>query len=242
MNCNKIIFILFLFLSRFAYADPLIFNLSETFIPIDFQFSGKAIYLFGARTKPGEVFIVIKGENRSYLVRKKEKILGFWVNRKPIVFDIPNFLHIVYDQNNSNFLYDNYDITSYNNVKDICSKINENLALCSEFLDALIRHLEKKSLYKIKNNKLSIFGEMLFQYKIYFPERIEKGKYIAETYLVDNNKMIASQTSSIIAEKKGFDAFIYNLAYKNSYLYGLSAVFIAIFSGWIAGVIFNRYK
>jgi hypothetical protein len=49
-----------------------------------------------------------------------------------------------------------------------------------------------------------------------------------------------AQRSTLVVSKVGFEADIYDFAQHRASLYGLTAIAMAILSGWLAGVIFRR--
>jgi Putative transmembrane protein (Alph_Pro_TM) len=49
-----------------------------------------------------------------------------------------------------------------------------------------------------------------------------------------------AQRSTLVVSKVGLEADIYDFAQQRAFLYGLTAIALAIVSGWLAGVIFRR--
>ncbi|HEV7283598.1 MAG TPA: TIGR02186 family protein [Kaistia sp.] len=52
--------------------------------------------------------------------------------------------------------------------------------------------------------------------------------------------MLASDQSEIRISKMGFEQFTFDLAHNQGLIYGLICVILAVFTGWLAGVIFRR--
>ncbi len=96
-----LIFLLYLFLSlviensdQKAFASTIISGISSNEINIDTQFKGSEILLFGAKNNDGDLVIVVRGPKKSFLVNKKEKLLGIWHNGQRMKFEeIPTFYH-----------------------------------------------------------------------------------------------------------------------------------------------------
>src|SRR3546814_15635187 len=57
---------------------------------------------------------------------------------------------------------------------------------------------------------------------------------------VQNGNVVAEARREITIDKSGFERFVYVAAQRSSFLYGLTAVLIAVALGWLAGVIFRR--
>jgi uncharacterized protein (TIGR02186 family) len=87
----RAIVLLCFFLSP-ANAAPLVADMSNYQIAMDSSFNGTRIFLFGTRNESGDIVIVIRGENKKFIVRKKEEFAGIWVNKDRMkLYNIPNF-------------------------------------------------------------------------------------------------------------------------------------------------------
>ena len=53
-------------------------------------------------------------------------------------------------------------------------------------------------------------------------------------------KFLNAKFQEMQVKKIGFEQFTYDLAHKNSLLYGFLAVFVAIATGWLASVVFGK--
>ena len=58
--------------------------------------------------------------------------------------------------------------------------------------------------------------------------------------VIKDGKIIKKKEKSIKVNKMGFNSFIFTLAHKFSFIYGIISVLIAISFGIIAGVIFRK--
>jgi hypothetical protein len=72
------------------------------------------------------------------------------------------------------------------------------------------------------------------------PPNVSEGQYIAETFLVQDGRVLAAESREIQIEKKGFERFVAVAADKLSLVYGLAAVFISVLLGLGAGILFQR--
>ena len=59
-------------------------------------------------------------------------------------------------------------------------------------------------------------------------------------YLIRDGSLVQAQTTPLVVEKVGFDAFVFESAQQRSLLYGVAAIIIAIGSGWLAASIFRN--
>ena len=66
------------------------------------------------------------------------------------------------------------------------------------------------------------------------------GTYTAETFLIDNGRVIAAATKDIAIGKSGFERFVALAASRHGFFYGLAAVLLSVAMGWVAAWVFAR--
>lgn len=224
-------------------ATPLIADLSNYHIAIDSSFNGTRIFLFGARVGNGDIVVAIRGENRNYIIRKKEEIAGVWVNRKKMKFyHVPNFYSIAsskpLSEINKSVIFEQLGIGDNNIIPASESRLKN--PYFQEFKKAFLEYQKKRKVYTAQDDKIGFMGETLFKTVINFSDNIPPGKYTAEIYLLRDGKVIGMQSTPIKVEKSGLDAFIYNFAHLSPALYGIVSIIIALGAGWLAGRVFER--
>src|SRR3546814_898463 len=75
-----------------AARAQLVADLSEHLIAITTGFIGTDVLLFGAIDGPGDVVVVVRGPQRTEIVRRKARIAGIWVNERDMTFNgVPSF-------------------------------------------------------------------------------------------------------------------------------------------------------
>jgi uncharacterized protein (TIGR02186 family) len=241
---NRFLLIIALLLAApAAAAPPLIADLSNYQITMDSSFNGTRIFVFGTRNDSGDVLVVVRGPNKDYVVRKKKEIGGIWVNAERVkLFRIPDFYAIASSKPLSELAHtqafkqlaighDNLFKTPYT---------GKEYTFYKEFTDAYVAYQQKRHLYKIEPAKLTFMGETLFKTVIDFPDNIPPGMYNAEIYLLSDNTIVGTHILPIRVQKVGIDAFLYNYAHQNPFLYGITAVVLALSAGWFAGRLFEK--
>ena len=223
-------------------ARPVIADLSLRKIEIDSGFTGTDILLFGARNDPGDIVVVVRGPQQSYIVRKKERTFGVWVNKKQIqIKDVSGFYVVAanrpLEEIHNDYLLDSLKIGTGDPVIPL---EENNSSAIHEFGQAFLAKKQSENLYMPYVQEISMMGDTLFRTVIRFPENISSGVYTAEIYLFSDGQLSGIQSTPIIVSKKGFDALIYNFSYQYPLIYGLIAVALALLAGWIAGHIFRR--
>jgi uncharacterized protein (TIGR02186 family) len=235
--------VLFLLAAAHAEAQTLSADLSSHVIGITTGFVGANLVLFGSTDKPGDIAIVIRGPPTDMTVRRKEKILGVWINGSSAVFhDAPSF----------------YAVAASKPLKDIALPENltrhaiglENVKLqatetlpdqeLAVFRAALIDEQEKVDLYRAGIAPVTFLGEHLFRADMFFPANVPTGSYSVEVLLLSGGEVVSAQTTPLIVSRIGFSNGVFVVAHRHAALYGAGALIFAIVAGWAAGAIFRR--
>ncbi|PIR38476.1 MAG: hypothetical protein COV35_06830 [Alphaproteobacteria bacterium CG11_big_fil_rev_8_21_14_0_20_39_49] len=228
-----------------SHARPVIADLSLRQIAIDSGFKGDEILLFGARNDAGDVVVVVRGPKLSYIMRKKEKMkAGIWANNKHAIFEnIPGYYNAASSRPVKEIKNDSLlkalNIGLQNIELPLTADEGEEINKES-FQKAFLKKQEQENLYFPIIGNVEFIGDTLFRTIIKFPENIPRGIYTAEVYLFSDGQLSGLQSTPLIVKKKGFDAFIYDFAYRYPLFYGIIAVLLALAAGWIAGAIFRK--
>ncbi len=242
-----------MFIAIFSFnvvAKPIVADLAIRSVDIDHNFTGLDILMFGARNKTGRIVVILRGPKKSYMVRKKERVAGVWVNSKSIEFHNVNSLYDVastdslFEIKNTALLSD-LEIGLNNLVFETDSESDSTVI--EEFKQALIFNKQENNQYTLGyessleyNPEIFFWDEALFRTILKFPKNIEDGAYTAEVYLFHDGILSAVQSTPIVVKKIGFEAFIYNLAHTHSFFYGIICIFMALIAGWLGSALFGR--
>src|SRR3984893_18268925 len=70
-------------------------DLTGHLIAITTGFTGASVVLFGATDGPGDIVVSVRGPEREMTVRRKERIVGIWINTDDLTFaKVPSFYDI----------------------------------------------------------------------------------------------------------------------------------------------------
>jgi uncharacterized protein (TIGR02186 family) len=226
-----------------ANASPIVADLSNYTISMDAGFNGTRLFVFGARGDSGDVVVVIRGENKNYIVRKKEEFAGMWINKDRMKFlDMPNFYAIASSKPLSEMeeeaLFTQLGIGE--NSLSIAPTDLSKIARFNDFEAAFLDYQHEKKLYSEKPEPINFIEETLFKTTIDFSDNIPAGNYTAEIYLLSDGEVVGMQSTPITVVKSGIDAFIYNFAHNSPALYGIVAILLALSAGWGAGRLFEN--
>ncbi len=253
----RVIVTLFLFLLPTlsgAQTKPSVqIGLSNETVGITSSFDGTEVVVFGSiengnqeRLANGKYDLVIslEGPTDFTTVRRKEHKFGIWVNGLSEQFsDVPSSYTMaatrpvdqISDAENLKILevgLDNLNLVP----------IGQNLSdeQTKEFRNSLVRLKISKGLYLVDIGGIEFLTPTLFKATLSVPANVPIGRHLAHAYLFDGGKFIASQFTTLQVRKKGFEQQAYELAHNHGLIYGILAVLIAMFTGWLASVIFKK--
>ena len=87
---------------------------------------------------------------------------------------------------------------------------------------------------------MQITGGVLSRARVSIPARVPVGDYTAETFLIQDGRVVAGAVRDIRIQKLGFERFVAEAAERWSFAYGLIAVAISLFLGWAASAWYQR--
>lgn len=225
-----------------AAAAPIVADVSTYQVNIDSGFTGSRLFLFGARNGNGDIVIVVRGPERNFIVRKKERVAGLWMNRKAMEFDqVPEFYAVASSRPLSEIgarpVFQKLGI-GVERLLPLPGDIHDKASFPS-FAEAFVRNQQLRRTYRPDAN-VQFMGETLFKATVDLPDTLPKGEYSAEIYLVDEGEVVGVQTMPLKVGKIGLDAFVADLAHERPATYGVLAVAMAILVGWTASRMFER--
>ena len=236
-----------------ALAERLFSSLSNTEIQITSSFVGETLTLFGSiEPDPGatqrwvegpfNIVIVIEGPTGTRVARKKTNQLGFWLNTEQVEFrGFPSYFHVL----SSAKLRDITDINTLttNFILPESHAISPNPAGWWQTLTfgrELIRLMSEEGLFGTQETGVRFMTDTFYSAQLLLPSNAPPGPYIAQTYVFKNGEIIARRSDGFAVRKIGFERFLALSATQQPLLYGLACVALALFTGWLGGVLFRR--
>jgi len=239
--------LIFLTFSSSAWADELVSGLSTDLIKINSSFTGTEFVLFGAieasDDEPRDVVVVIRGPDQEFTVRRKERILGIWLNRQQIAFrGMPGYYFLAstrtLDDITSLSTLQRFRLGTANLAASVPEDADRNEA--DAFRAAAIRAKKRERLYWESPTGIEFLSPTLFRARVPVPASVPPGQYRAEVYLFNNGSVASAQSSPLFIDKTGLERQVYNLAYRDSLLYGVMAVLMAFTMGALGFFLFRQ--
>jgi uncharacterized protein (TIGR02186 family) len=229
-------------------AESLVSTLSDEAVSITSNFTGERIVVFGAvrgaaeNATGYEVAVVVQGPGQDVIVRAKERVFGIWANRTSREFkQVPSYYVMHLSENLSaavtpeKLLEYHLGVTSLPFVQDAA-----NDATAQRFALELIALKTKQALYAERKAEVHFLAPDVFRTTFFLPSDIPTGEYRVAVYLFRNEAFLAGQTQTLSIAKGGFSERITRASVDFPLPYGLTCVALAIFTGWLAGVVFRR--
>lgn len=241
------LFLLFTFFPFLCWSDPnsLVADLSKHLIAIHTDFVGTDIVLFGSADEGGHIIVTVKGPNKHFIVQRKEKTMGIWVNRTGIKYhNMPSFFRVASSAPLEDILSPSmiarYEFTPQNlNIDSSKDFLSDKYHF---YKDALIQKLVKKKFYDDKVEKITFLGPHLFRTILHFPSNVPPGMYSIQVHLVRDNQVVAAQSTPLNINKVGISADLSAFARESSFLYGIAAIICAFILGAIGGFVLKRNR
>ncbi len=230
-------------------ASALVTDLSNNKIEIRYSFDGAQLILFGAvgtslqnpDSAEYDVVVVVRGPARETVVRKKEKVGVIWINNQNLSFpSAPGYYAVAATKQlaeiASSTVFESYGIGF--EYLPLIAKTTKGLVEPEPvFRDALFRLRANEQLYRQEQDSVTKLTQGLFRTDIHLPANVPVGDFIVETFLFQEGRLKGRSRIKLDVEKEGFERAAYDFAHGSPFLYGLTAVLVALGAGWLAGVL-----
>jgi len=234
-----------------ASKPVLVPDVSARSIEIRYSFTGAQLLLFGAILYPGgrapdrplDIAVVVKGPVEPILVREKQQIAGIWMNADSYRFRSAPSFYAIASSRAVRDLVDERTAAIYElGVRDLQLSPGGGALPEKErrFEAGLLDLRQRQRLYAEDPRGVEISERVLYRARINIPSQVPVGTYTAETFLIDNGRVVAVATREIAIGKSGFERFIAVAARRYAFFYGLAAVLLSLGLGWFAAWLFAR--
>jgi uncharacterized protein (TIGR02186 family) len=234
-----------------AARPVLVPDVSDSEVQIVYSFTGADLLLFGAilypqgrrPDHPADIAVVLKGPTQSILVREKQRVAGMWLNAASARFRSAPTFYAIASSRPLDRLIDQRTAAIYELGLDSLQMSPASAAPPPEqarFENGLVDLKRRSGLYVEDAHGVEIRDGALYRARIAIPARVPVGRYVAETFLIQDGKVVAGAVREVQIGKQGFERFVTLAAHRWPFLYGLVAVGLSLAIGWGAGALFRR--
>ncbi|MDJ0932941.1 TIGR02186 family protein [Breoghania sp.] len=243
-----------LFLISDSQAETLVTALSEPTVKITSNFTGAEIVVFGVierddktveRPEPYDIVVTVDGPKETIVIRRKARVFGVWVNNESVRFiDILSF-YALHSTRRLSLIADEALLKDKGiGAKNLTLRSDAGFDMSEDdrqsFRDALLRLKVQEGLYAERSSAVGFLSSSLFRTTVPLPANVPDGDYKVDVSLFRGGALLTTQRQNLRIAKAGFEQFTYSTAHTNTLIYGLTTVLMAIFTGWLAGVIFRK--
>jgi uncharacterized protein (TIGR02186 family) len=236
-----------------ATAERLVTSVSRPEVSITSSFSGETLTLFGNIEPeagaalpyvegPYHIVIVVTGPLQNRVARKKTNVFGIWINTQQVTFEsFPSYFHVLSDTSLES-ITNPIALAEFGMLPEQQARIAARTGWWDAvvFGDQLVRLMTEKGLFDVNPQGVVFRSETFYSAQVNLASDAPPGPYLAHTYLFKDGVLIAEKSDGFSVRKIGFERFLGLAAVQQPLLYGLSAVILALFTGWLGGVVFRR--
>lgn len=240
-------------LAQEANPESIEIGLSTDRVSITSDFTGADLTIFGALSNPDplisrqgryDIVVVLEGPARPVVVRRKDRILGMWINTRSETFlNVP----ISYAVSTTRAFQDMTDPNNYRRLSLGASNIYmepENKragpVTIQEFTDALRDRKQAIGLYNHRIGGVQFLSQNLFRATVELAPNVPVGTHKARAFLFRNGLFIKETSAQLAILKAGFEQSIFLASRDYGFLYGVFAVALAMLTGWLGRIIFRK--
>ena len=236
-----------------AQAERLVSGISNDTIQITSSFDGERLTFYGTIAPdagsservvqgPFDVVVVILGPTQNRVAREMTHNFGIWLNTEQVEFKrFPSYFHVLSSRRlieiaDINLLNENYILPEAHAMAPNPAGFMKTLAFGRE----LIRLMSQDGLFGVQENGVQFMSDTFYSAQLTLPSSAPPGPYIAQTYVFRDGQIIARKSEGFAVRKIDFERFLAQSATQYPLLYGIACVVLALFTGWLGGVLFRR--
>lgn len=219
----------------------LVVDLSSHTVEITTGFAGRDLLLFGTTDTDSDIVTVVRGPVGPEIVRRKERVGGIWINTDSVAFaQVPAYYAVASTRPIAEIL-NSAERGKYAIGLDKIEMAPEDGAGDRDaFRDAMVRNKLRQGLFRDQVRPVHVLGNQLFRADVRLPSNVPVGTYEVSVYMTRDGKVTGVRKTELTVEKVGFEATVYSFAHHYSLAYGILAIIVAAFSGWLASAVFRK--
>ena len=237
-----------------AQADETIVSgLSQNRVPINANFNGSEILIYGAvkretpvpKGPPLEVIITVEGPATPVIVRRKDRVAGIWLNNAEVRVDsAPSFYAVATTGPLQHILSNTDNLRHKITIERVIRAvgITSEAAESGAFVLAMLRVRTNEDRYRVLEGKVELTEDTLFRTDVVLPANLTEGEYKVRLFLLRAGHVVSVQERVIGVRKEGLERFIFTMAKEQPLIYGLLSPLLAAVAGWAASAAFRLIR
>jgi hypothetical protein len=227
--------------ARSTHAADIDLELAQSTLKISTFYNGTTLQVSGSVPAKTEAVIRVDGAKHNVPLKVKGKVAGvLWMNKTDVELENTPSVYMLYTPKN-------FTITPSFNAG--YAALEKDITIIPETADKhfvfgeYIKLMEKSAVYGINNGAVTYAsvknGRKPFTATINIPPKMNAGDYTITAFAVKDSTMIASTAEKLTIILSGLPKAIASLAFGMPLLFGIMAVFIAVATGLVIGVLFK---
>ncbi len=229
-----------------THAETLSVALSRDEIAIGSSFTGTRLSLFGvverdentvARPGAYEVIVAVRGPDKQVLVQERMRRFGIWVNDAGELFDkMPSYYGLFSTPGARALIEDDNGVARRLSL----AMLGDGDGARERHRAALAEQHRAHGLYVEELDGVEKLSRTFFRTEIPLPPLLADGPYRVFVFLYAGDTSVAQTELQFKVHKTGFEQRVYEWSRTTPLFYGLGAVALALFTGYVGGVVFRR--
>jgi uncharacterized protein (TIGR02186 family) len=238
-----------------ATAEKIVVSLSHHRVAITSSFTGEDLILFGAIEADSsgaqvrdtyDIVATVVGPRQTFRTRRKERVLGIWVNVDSRRFlNVPSYLSVLANRpfthitNTETLRKDQIGLDNYLLTQRVGADFADTVR-DDPFRAAFVRIENEHGLYNESTAAVSFITPTVFRAAIPLPSAVPTGVYMADIKLYAGGEMVGRTETAFEITKAGFEEFVAEAAREHGLIYGLVTAMLALLTGWFASIMLRR--
>ena len=236
-----------------ARADDLVSGLSQDQIQITSNYTGSDLLVFGA-IEPDtqrdvavagkhDIVVIVRGPAMTMEVRRKQRFAGVWINNREVTLTgMPGYYFVAstapLGKIASGDMLERYQIGLDNVAPQTAS--THKISTLKQFRQAVVRERMRAHVYTFAPQGVEFLSPSLFRVHVPVPADAPRGQYTAQVYLFNDGEVVSAQSTPLFVDQIGIERQLFDLAHNQPLAYGLAAVLMAVFVGWLSSLAFRQ--
>lgn len=234
-------------------AEKLVVVLARDRIGITSSFSGTRVVAITVVERDGQsisrsgaydVVALIRGPERTQVVRKKIRWAGLWVNGPSRTYvGAPTYFAAIANRPFTDVAGDALRAEQNLGLDFLRLSTRGRLPGSGEdraFRDAFVATKRADGLYMENDKGVVFINDHVFRASFPLPANTPVGTYRIDVLLLSQGVVVARSEATFDLVKEGFEASVFRASREQPLVYGIASVALAIAMGWVAGIVFRR--